>query len=62
MKAKKLILTNLPYLLFVYPFDKVAQAFRLPLAWTSPASFSPSGVALPPLLPAPLLASIPLTF
>ena len=29
MNAKKLILTNLPYLLFVYPFDKVAQAFRL---------------------------------
>ena len=29
MNAKQLILTNLPYLLFVYPFDKVAQAFRL---------------------------------
>lgn len=29
MNAKKLILTNLPYLLFVYPSDKVAQAFRL---------------------------------
>ena len=29
MNAKKLILTNLPYLLFVYPFDKVSQAFRL---------------------------------
>ena len=29
MNAKKLILTNLPYLLFVYPFDKAAQAFRL---------------------------------
>ena len=29
MNPKKLILTNLPYLLFVYPFDKVAQAFRL---------------------------------
>ena len=27
--AKKLILTNLPYILFVYPFDKVSQAFRL---------------------------------
>ncbi|WP_455909878.1 VirD4-like conjugal transfer protein, CD1115 family [Dysosmobacter welbionis] len=26
---KKLILTNLPYLLFAYPFDKLAQAFRL---------------------------------
>ena len=26
---KKLILTNLPYVLFVYPFDKVSQAFRL---------------------------------
>ena len=26
---KKLILTNLPYVLFVYPFDKVTQAFRL---------------------------------
>lgn len=26
---KKLILTNLPYLLFVYPFGKIAQAFRL---------------------------------
>ena len=29
MNMKKLILTNLPYLLFVYPFDKAAQAFRL---------------------------------
>ncbi len=28
-KAKKLILTNLPYILFVYPFDKVSQAFWL---------------------------------
>lgn len=26
---KKLILTNLPYLLFGYPFDNLAQAFRL---------------------------------
>ena len=29
MNVKKLLLTNLPYLLFVYPFDKVSQAFRL---------------------------------
>ena len=29
MNMKKLILTNLPYLLFAYPFDKLAQAFRL---------------------------------
>ena len=29
MNIKKLILTNLPYVLFVYPFDKVSQAFRL---------------------------------
>ena len=29
MNVKKLILTNLPYVLFVYPFDKLAQAFRL---------------------------------
>ena len=29
MNMKKLILTNLPYVLFVYPFDKVSQAFRL---------------------------------
>ena len=29
MNPKKLILLNLPYILFVYPFDKVAQAFRL---------------------------------
>ena len=29
MNMKKLILTNLPYLFFVYPFDKAAQAFRL---------------------------------
>ena len=29
MNVKKLVLTNLPYVLFVYPFDKVAQAFRL---------------------------------
>lgn len=29
MNLKKLILPNLPYILFVYPFDKAAQAFRL---------------------------------
>ena len=29
MNMKKLILTNLPYVLFVYPFDKVSQAFCL---------------------------------
>ena len=29
MNVKKLFLLNLPYLLFVYPFDKLAQAFRL---------------------------------
>ena len=29
MNMKILILTNLPYVLFVYPFDKVSQAFRL---------------------------------
>ncbi len=29
MNTKKLILTNLPYLLFAYPFGKVSQTFRL---------------------------------
>ena len=29
MKMKKLILTNLPYVLFVYLFGKLAEAFRL---------------------------------
>ena len=29
MNVKNLVLTNLPYVLFVYPFDKVSQAFRL---------------------------------
>lgn len=29
MNMKKLFLLNLPYLLFVYPFDKLVQAFRL---------------------------------
>lgn len=29
MNVKKLLLLNLPYLLFMYPFDKVSQAFRL---------------------------------
>ena len=29
MNMKKLFLLNLPYLLFVYPFDKRALAFRL---------------------------------
>ena len=29
MNLKKLILLNLPYLLFVYPFDKLSQAVRL---------------------------------
>ena len=29
MNVKKLILLNLPYLLFMYPFDKLSQAIRL---------------------------------
>ena len=29
MNLKKLILLDLPYLLFVYPFDKLSQAVRL---------------------------------
>ena len=29
MNMKKMFLLNLPYLLFVYPFDKLAQAVRL---------------------------------
>ena len=29
MNMKKMFLLNFPYLLFVYPFDKLAQAFRL---------------------------------
>ena len=29
MNVKKLLILNLPYLLFVYPFDKLSQAFRL---------------------------------
>ena len=29
MNMKKSFLLNFPYLLFVYPFDKLAQAFRL---------------------------------
>ena len=29
MNMKKLILTNLPYVLFVYPFGKLAEVFRL---------------------------------
>ena len=29
MNVKKLLLLNLPYLLFVYPFDKLSQAIRL---------------------------------
>lgn len=51
MNIKKLILTNLPYLLFAYPFDKLAQAFRLALARTSPQSCSPSRTDFRWLLP-----------
>ena len=29
MNIKKLLVLNLPYLLFVYPFDKLSQAVRL---------------------------------
>lgn len=45
MNMKKMFLLNLPYLLFVYPFDKLAQAFRLAPVLTSLASCSPSGTA-----------------
>ena len=60
MNMKKLVLLKLPYLLFVYPFDKVAQAFRLaPGADLSAkllsigdgftAAFSSLGLSLAPL-------------
>lgn len=44
MNMKKLILRNLPYLLFVYPFDKLGPGLSgwLP-ARTCPQSSSPSG-------------------
>ena len=29
MNVKELLILNLPYLLFVYPFDKLSQAVRL---------------------------------
>ena len=51
MNVKKLLLTNLPYLLFVYPFDKVSQAFRLAPARTTPASSYPSWTVLPLFFP-----------
>ena len=59
MNVKKLLLTNLPYLLFVYPFDKVSQAFRLAPGANLPAkllsiadgftaAFSALGISLHP--------------
>ena len=61
MNVKKLILLNLPYLLFVYPFGKLAQAFRLAQVQTSPQRYFLSGMGSPPLLPGWGSAFIPWT-
>lgn len=45
MNMKKLFLLNLPYLLFMYPFDKLHRLSGLRPVLTSPASCSPSGTA-----------------
>ena len=56
MNVKKLILLNLPYLLFVYPFGKLAQAFRL-----APGADLSAKMGSPPLLPGWGSAFIPWT-
>ena len=47
MNMKKLILHNLPYLLIVYPFDKLAQAFRLAPRAYLPAKLLPVTEGVP---------------
>ena len=39
-ELKKLLVLNLPYLLFVYLFAKCGQAYRLAAAWMLRQSYS----------------------
>ena len=57
-KVKKLVLLNLPYLIFVYLFDKLCQGVRLSLGRPPRRSCSTSGRAFRRPLPAWRPASI----
>lgn len=56
-KLKKQLLLNLPYLLFVYLFDKLCQGYGWLLGLTPRRSCSTSGRAFPLPLPASSPAS-----
>ena len=59
-EIKKLLILNLPYLLFVYLFDKAGAAVRLsPGMDASPKNLELGGRASPPPLPAQPPASTP---
>ena len=59
-EVKKLILLNLPYLLFVYLFGKVGQAFRLAHGIDLSAKLLHIGRALPQPFPVPRPAFHPI--
>lgn len=61
MNVKKLILLNLPYLLFVYPFGKLPRRSGWLQVQTSPQRYFLSGMGSPPLLPGWGSAFIPWT-
>jgi len=62
MNVKKLFLLNLPYLLFVYPFDGWHRLSGLHPVLTSLASYFPSGTASRQRFPLRGSVSIPRTF
>ena len=47
-EIKKMLILNAPYLIFVYAFDKIGQAFRLAPGLTSRASSYLSGTDFQP--------------
>ena len=59
-QLEKLILPNIPYLLFVYLFDKVGQAVRLAPGLTCPARCFPLETAFPLPLQNPLPSLAPM--
>ncbi|MFQ9701519.1 MAG: hypothetical protein ACLR0U_02025 [Enterocloster clostridioformis] len=61
-EIKKLLILNLPYLLFVWLFDKVGAAVRLSPARTQAQSCYILGTVLPPPFPVSRRASTRQTY
>ena len=60
-EIKKLLILNVPYLLFVYLFDKVGQAVRLAPGADMSAKLLSIGTVFPPLFQMPFRVFTPPT-